>query len=232
MKIDLRTNALVEGDFVLRDFHFSKGETLPELRIHYRTFGRPVKDKCGVLRNAVIIDGTGGSGAQFIRPEFAAELFGAGQLLDATRYFIVLPDASATANPRNPATASTRNFRSTVPPTRESAVRLLAEGLGVKHLRLVMGTSSGAMQTWVWGNDIRIGVARRTRDGLRRLSSPGRRCVLSASGSPCRAKGERGGKEGLLTRVGEQAPQHSVIELLPLPVRRRDELLGCVADRQ
>src|SRR4051812_37090684 len=85
--------APAEGDFVARDFHFESGETLPELRIHYRTLGQPRKDGKGVVRNAVLIGhGTGGSGAQFIRAEFAGELFGAGQLLDASRYFIVLPD--------------------------------------------------------------------------------------------------------------------------------------------
>src|SRR5262245_16609766 len=82
-----------EGDLVLRDFKFVSGEVLPELRLHYRTLGAPRKDAKGVVRNAVLIGhGTGGSGAQFLRPEFAGELFGPGQLLDVTRYFIVLPD--------------------------------------------------------------------------------------------------------------------------------------------
>src|SRR6185369_3489913 len=80
-----------EGDFVTRNFHFSSGETLPELRIHYRILGQPKKDRKGVVRNAVLIGhGTGGTGGQFIRAEFAGELFGAGQPLDATKYFIVL----------------------------------------------------------------------------------------------------------------------------------------------
>src|SRR5215207_1252868 len=83
--------APVEGEFVLRDFGFSKGQSLPALKIHYRTLGSPKKDAKGVVRNAVLIGhGTGGSGAQFIRPEFAGELFGAGQPLDATQFFIVL----------------------------------------------------------------------------------------------------------------------------------------------
>src|SRR5262245_17717627 len=73
-----------ESDAILRDFHFESGEMLPELRMHYRTLGRPQRDSKGVVRNAVLIGhGTGGTGAQFIRPEFAGELFGAGQLLDA-----------------------------------------------------------------------------------------------------------------------------------------------------
>src|SRR5690349_1406350 len=82
-----------EGDLVLKDFRFQSGETLPALRLHYRTLGAPRRDSAGRVVNAVLIThGTTGSGAQFIRPEFAGELFGAGQLLDAAKYFIVLPD--------------------------------------------------------------------------------------------------------------------------------------------
>src|SRR5437764_7999171 len=85
--------APTEGDSALRDFKFTSGETLPELKIHYRTIGKPDKDEQGRTRNAVLImHGTTGSGAQFIRPEFAGELFGKDQPLDATRFFIVLPD--------------------------------------------------------------------------------------------------------------------------------------------
>ena len=83
----------VEGDFIARDFRFTSGESLPELRIHYRAFGQPRTDRNGIVRNAVLImHGTGGSGASLVRDEFAGELFGPGQLLDATRFFIVLPD--------------------------------------------------------------------------------------------------------------------------------------------
>src|SRR5213595_653273 len=82
-----------EDDFTIHDFKFASGETLPELRIHYRTLGKPEKDALGKTTNAVLImHGTTGSGAQFIRPEFAGELFGKDQLLDATKFFIVLPD--------------------------------------------------------------------------------------------------------------------------------------------
>src|SRR5215510_2038606 len=82
-----------EGEATLKDFRFASGETLPELRIHYRTLGTPSRDAKGVVRNAVLIGhGTGGTGAQFIRAEFAGELFGSGQLLDATKYYIVLAD--------------------------------------------------------------------------------------------------------------------------------------------
>src|SRR5262249_45166692 len=82
-----------EGDFTIKDFKFGTGETLPSLNLHYRTIGTPVRDASGVVRNAVLIlHGTGGTGAGFLNQTFGGELFGAGQLLDATRYFIVLPD--------------------------------------------------------------------------------------------------------------------------------------------
>jgi homoserine O-acetyltransferase/O-succinyltransferase len=82
-----------EGDFTLHNFHFKSGESLPELRMHYYTFGQPKKDASGKITNAVLIlHGTGGSGRQFLRPIFAGVLFGPGQLLDANRYFIILPD--------------------------------------------------------------------------------------------------------------------------------------------
>src|SRR5262249_2590599 len=81
------------GDYVLRDFRFASGETLPELRIHYRTFGKPRRDDKGMVQNAVLIlHGTTGSGENFLRPEFAGELFGKDQPLDATRYYLILPD--------------------------------------------------------------------------------------------------------------------------------------------
>src|ERR1700733_10870361 len=81
------------GDFVVRDFHFASGETLPQLRLHYRTLGTPQRDEKGVVRNAVLImHGTTGQGGNFLRPEFAGELFGKGQLLDASRFYLILPD--------------------------------------------------------------------------------------------------------------------------------------------
>jgi len=145
--------APVEGDFVLRDFRFSNGQTLPELRIHYRTIGKPQKDARGVVRNAVLIGhGTGGTGAQFIRPEFAGELFGAGQLLDATRYFIVMPDGIGHGKSSKPSNGLRVKFpQYGYTDMVEAQFRLLNEGLGVNHLRLVMGTSMGGMHTWVWG---------------------------------------------------------------------------------
>jgi homoserine O-acetyltransferase len=145
--------APVEGHFVIRDFRFTSGETLAELRLHYRTLGKPVTDRKGVVRNAVWIGhGTGGSGAQFIRPEFAGELFGAGQLLDANKYFIVLPDGIGHGKSSKPSDGLKAQFpRYGYTDMVEAQYRLLTEGLGVNHLRLVMGTSMGGMHSWVWG---------------------------------------------------------------------------------
>ena len=145
--------APAEGDFVLRDFKFASGETLPELRLHYRTLGKPRKDAQGVVRNAVWIGhGTGGSGAQFLRAEFAGELFGAGQLLDATQYFIVLPDGIGHGKSSKPSDGLKARFpKYGYSDMVDAQHRLLTEGLGVNHLRLVMGTSMGGMHTRLWG---------------------------------------------------------------------------------
>jgi homoserine O-acetyltransferase len=145
--------APVEGDFVLRDFRFASGETMPELRIHYRTIGEAQKDEKGKVRNAVLIThGTTGSGAQFIRPEFAGELFGAGQLLDATKFFIVLPDGIGHGKSSKPSDGWHAKFpRYGYRDMVEAQFRLLTDGLGVDHARLVMGTSMGGMHTWLWG---------------------------------------------------------------------------------
>lgn len=145
--------APVEGDFVIRDFKFASGEALPELRIHYRTIGKPVKDETGVVRNAVLIThGTTGSGAQFIRPDFAGELFGAGQPLDAEKFFIVLPDGIGHGKSSKPSDALQAKFpRYGYVDMVEAQYRLLTDGLGLKQARLVMGTSMGGMHTWLWG---------------------------------------------------------------------------------
>jgi homoserine O-acetyltransferase len=145
--------APVEGDCVLPDFHFNSGQTLPELRIHYRTVGLPQRDAGGVVRNAVLIlHGTTGSGANFTVSQFAGELFGAGQPLDASRYFIILPDGighGKSSKPSDGLRARFPNYR--YRDMVEAQFRLLTEGLNVKHLRLVMGTSMGGMHTWLWG---------------------------------------------------------------------------------
>jgi len=145
----------VQGDFLLKDFRFASGESLPELRIHYRTFGTPRADAHGVVHNAVLIlHGTGGSGASLVRAEFAGELFAAGQLLDAAKYFIVLPDGIGHGHSSKPSDGLHARFphygyRDMV----EAQYRLLTEGLHVSHARLVMGTSMGGMHTWLWGEE-------------------------------------------------------------------------------
>jgi homoserine O-acetyltransferase len=142
-----------EGDYAVHDFKFASGETLPELRLHYRTLGKPEKDAQGKTTNAVLImHGTTGSGAQFIRPEFAGELFGKDQPLDATKFFIVLPDGIGHGKSSKPSDGMHAKFpRYGYVDMVEAQRRLLTEGLGVDHARLVMGTSMGGMHTWLWG---------------------------------------------------------------------------------
>lgn len=143
----------VEGDYVIKKFTFTSGETLPELRIHYRTLGKPSKDAHGMVRNAVLIGhGTGGTGAAFLKEAFAGELFGPGQPLDATKYYIVLPDGIGHGQSSKPSDGLHARFPHYGYTDMVTAnFRLLTEGLGVNHARLVMGTSMGGMQTWVWG---------------------------------------------------------------------------------
>ena len=142
-----------EGDYTIHDFKFQSGETFPELRIHYRTLGKPEKDAQGKTTNAVLImHGTTGSGAQFIRPEFAGELFGKDQPLDATKYFIVLPDGIGHGKSSKPSDGMHAKFpHYGYLDMVDADYRLLTEGLGVTHARLVMGTSMGGMHTWLWG---------------------------------------------------------------------------------
>lgn len=142
-----------EGDFPIRDFKFASGETLPELRIHYRTLGKIEEDAQGKTTNAVLImHGTTGSGAQFIRPEFAGELFGKDQPLDATKFFIILPDGIGHGKSSKPSDGMHAKFPAYgYIDMVEAQYRLLKDGLGVNHARLVMGTSMGGMHTWLWG---------------------------------------------------------------------------------
>ena len=142
-----------EGDFTIRDFKFQSGETLPELRIHYRTLGKPEKDAQGKTTNAVLImHGTTGSGAQFLRPEFAGELFGKDQPLDATKFFIVLPDGIGHGKSSKPSDGMHAKFpRYGYLDMVEAQYRLLTDELGVNHARLVIGTSMGGMHSWLWG---------------------------------------------------------------------------------
>jgi homoserine O-acetyltransferase/O-succinyltransferase len=145
--------APTEGDFTIRDFKFTSGESLPELKIHYRTLGKPAKDAQGNTTNAILIThGTTGSGAQFVRPEFAGELFGRDQPLDATKFFIVLPDGIGHGKSSKPSDGLHGKFpRYGYIDMVEAQHRLLVDGLGVNHARLVMGTSMGGMHTWLWG---------------------------------------------------------------------------------
>ncbi len=142
-----------QGDFTIRSFKFDSGEVLPELKLHYRTLGTPRRDASGVIRNAVLVmHGTGGSGGGFISDQFAGVLFKPGQLLDATKYFIILPDAIGHGQSSKPSDGLHARFPHYGYNDLVTAqYRLLTEGLGVNHLRLVMGTSMGGMHTWVWG---------------------------------------------------------------------------------
>jgi len=143
----------VEGDFVIRSFTFKSGERLPELKQHYRTLGTLRKDAQGRATNAVLIGhGTTGTGGQFSSRVFAGELFGPGQLLDAEKYFIVMPDAIGHGGSSKPSDGLRAKFpRYGYLDMIDAQYRLLTEHLGVNHLRLVMGTSMGGMHTWIWG---------------------------------------------------------------------------------
>ena len=145
--------APIEADYTIHDFKFSSGEKLPKLRIHYRTIGKIDQNGQGQTRNAVLImHGTTGSGAQFIRPEFAGELFGKDQPLDATKFFIVLPDGIGHGKSSKPSDGMHAKFpHYGYLDMVEAQYRLLTDGLGVSHARLVMGTSMGGMHTWLWG---------------------------------------------------------------------------------
>jgi homoserine O-acetyltransferase len=141
-----------EADVVLKDFRFATGESL-DLRVHYRTVGRPRQDKGGKVLNAVLIlHGTTGSGAQFLADQFSGELFGAGQPLDAGKYYLIIPDAIGHGKSSKPSDGSHARFpRYGYEDMVRAQHRLLTEGLKVEHLRLVMGTSMGGMHTWLWG---------------------------------------------------------------------------------
>jgi homoserine O-acetyltransferase len=135
-----------EGSFVARDFRFHTGEAMPEIRLHYRTVGEPTGQP------VLILHGTAGSGANMLNQAFAGELFGAGQPLDATKHFIILPDALGTGKSSKPSDGLRTKFpKYNYDDMVLAQYRLVTEGLGVRHLRLVMGNSMGGMQTWMWG---------------------------------------------------------------------------------
>jgi homoserine O-acetyltransferase len=145
--------ATTEGDFVVHNFKFHSGETLPDVRLHFTTLGKPARDAQGRTTNAVLIlHGTGGSGHQFLAPYFAGELFGPGQLLDVTRYFIVLPDGVGHGQSSKPSDGLHAHFpQYDYDDMVALHYKLLNEGLGVNHLRLIFGTSMGCMHSFVWG---------------------------------------------------------------------------------
>ena len=147
-----------EGDCTLRDFRFASGAVLPEVKIHYRTLGAARSDSAGVVRNAVLVlHGTGGEGGSLVGKGaagemFARELFGPGQPLDATRYFIILPDNLGHGKSTKPSDGLHAGFpRYGYQDMITAQHRLLTECLKVNHLRLVMGLSMGGMHTWLWG---------------------------------------------------------------------------------
>jgi homoserine O-acetyltransferase len=145
--------APVQGDYVSHNFRFKSGETLPELRMHYATFGTSARDANGRVTNAVLLlHGTSGTGEQFLAPQFEGVLFGPGQLLDVTRYYVILLDNIGHGKSSKPSDGMHAHF-----PQYEyddmvaSQHELLEKGLGVNHLRLILGTSMGCMHSWIWG---------------------------------------------------------------------------------
>lgn len=134
-----------EGSWVVRDFRFHTGQTLPELRLHYRTVGSPTGEP------VLVMHGTTGSGASMLSPAFAGELFGPGQPLDASRYYIVLPDAIGHGKSSKPSDGLRTGFpKYNYDDMVAAQYRLLTEHLGLKHLRLVIGNSMGGMETWIF----------------------------------------------------------------------------------
>jgi homoserine O-acetyltransferase/O-succinyltransferase len=135
-----------EGEWIARDFRFHTGEVMPELRLHYRTVGEPTGEP------VLILHGTTGSGASMLAAAFADELFGPGQPLDASKYFIILPDAIGHGKSSKPSDGLRAKFpRYNYDDMVAAQYKLVTEGLGLRHLRLVLGNSMGGMHTWIWG---------------------------------------------------------------------------------
>ncbi len=141
-----------EADVVLKDFHFADGETLPELRIHYTSLGAPHRNKAGEIDNAVmVLHGTGGDGHQFLRPQFADELYGPGQPLDIAKYWIILPDNIGHGKSSKPSDGLKMQFPKYDYDDMVEAQHAMLQQLGIKQMRLIMGTSMGCMHSFVWG---------------------------------------------------------------------------------
>lgn len=142
-----------EADFVIRDFRFRSGARLPALRMHYTTLGQPRRNARGEIDNAVmVLHGTGGTGKQFLQPQFADELYGPGQPLDIRRYWIILPDNIGHGGSSKPSDGLRMRFPAyDYDDMVEAQHRLLRDGLGIRRMRLIMGTSMGCMHSFVWG---------------------------------------------------------------------------------
>ncbi|UPG71406.1 alpha/beta fold hydrolase [Roseomonas gilardii subsp. gilardii] len=138
--------AAQEKDWIARDFRFSNGRTMTEMRVHYATVGDPLGEP------VLVLHGTGGSGTGLLSPVFAGELFGPGQALDARKYFVILPDAIGAGKSSKPSDGLKADFPSyDYDDMVRAQYRLLTEGMGIRHLRLVIGNSMGGMESWVWG---------------------------------------------------------------------------------
>ena len=142
-----------QGDVILRDFTFGSGETMAELRMHYATLGTPRRDASGRVTNAVmVLHGTGGTGLQFLQPQFANALFGPGEPLDITKYYVILPDNIGHGKSSKPSDGLKMGFPAyDYTDMVKAQRRMLVEGLKVDRLRLVMGTSMGCMHGFTWG---------------------------------------------------------------------------------
>ncbi|MFL6769058.1 MAG: alpha/beta fold hydrolase [Sphingomicrobium sp.] len=141
-----------EGDVTLKGFVFRSGEKLSSLRIHYTTLGSPHRNAAGEIDNVVmVLHGTGGSGQQFLRPQFADDLYGPGEPLDLSRYWIILPDNIGHGKSSKPSDGLRLQFPKYDYDDMVEAQRLMLKELGVTRLRLIMGTSMGCMHAFVWG---------------------------------------------------------------------------------
>lgn len=142
-----------EGEWIARDFRFASGETLPELRLHWRTLGTPRRDARGTVTNAVLVlHGTGGSGAQFLSPQWAGELYGRGQPFDTATHYVILPDGIGHGRSSKPSDGLRARFpRYGYADMVRAQHLLVTQGLGVDRLRVVIGTSMGCMHAWMWG---------------------------------------------------------------------------------
>jgi homoserine O-acetyltransferase/O-succinyltransferase len=145
----------VHGDFVVRNFRFASGEALPELKSHYFTLGTPARNVDGRITNAVLLlHGTNGRGTGFLIDSYAGELFGSGQPLDADRWFIIVPDSIGHGKSSKPSDGLRAKFpHYAYADMIEAQYRLVTEGLGVDHLRLIVGTSMGGMHAWMWAEN-------------------------------------------------------------------------------